>query len=90
MESLHYRAIDSWWDPKGYIDEKGNHQQAEIDIVAIDVEDRKAKIFEVKRNPDKYRKTLLEKKVAFMKSKEKRLKKYRVEISCLSLDDILL
>ena len=90
MESLHYRAIDSWWDPKGYIDEKGNHQQAEIDIVAIDVEDKKAKIFEVKRNPDKYRKTLLEKKVAFMKSKEKRLKKYRVEISCLSLDDILL
>ena len=90
MESLHYRAIDSWWDPKGYIDEKGNRQQAEIDIVAIDVEDKKAKIFEVKRNPDKYRKTLLEKKVAFMKSKEKRLKKYRVEISCLSLDDILL
>ncbi|MCQ2117499.1 MAG: ATP-binding protein [Bacteroidales bacterium] len=90
MESLHYRAIDSWWDPKGYIDEKGNHQQAEIDIVAIDVEDKKARIFEVKRNPDKYRKTLLEKKVAFMKSKEKRLKKYRVEISCLSLDDILL
>lgn len=90
MESSHYRAIDSWWDPKGYIDEKGNHQQAEIDIVAIDVEDRKARIFEVKRNPDKYMKTLLEKKVAVMKSKEKRLRKYRVEISCLSLDDILL
>lgn len=90
MESSHYRAIDSWWDPKGYIDEKGNHQQAEIDIVAIDVENRKARIFEVKRNPDKYMKTLLEKKVAVMKSKEKRLRKYRVEISCLSLDDILL
>lgn len=28
----------------------GNHQQAEIDVIAIDVTDRQAKIFEVKRN----------------------------------------
>lgn len=88
MESMRYRAIDSWWDPKGYIDERGNHQQAEIDIIAIDVTDKQAKIFEVKRNPDKYRRGLLEKKVEFMTSKEKKLKKYNVELGCLSLDDI--
>lgn len=88
MESMRYRVIDSWWDPKGYIDEKGNHQQAEIDVIAIDVTDRQAKIFEVKRNPDKYRRGLLEKKVEYMTSKEKKLKKYKVEIGCLSLDDI--
>ena len=88
MESLRYRAIDSWWDPKGYIDEKGNHQQAEIDIIAIDVADKEASIFEVKRNPDKYKKDLLEKKVSFMKSKEKRLRKYRLVLGCLSMEDM--
>lgn len=88
MESMRYRAIDSWWDPKGYIDEKGNRQQAEIDIIAIDVTDKQAEIFEVKRNPDKYRKGILEKKVEFMTSKERKLKKYKVELGCLSLEDI--
>lgn len=88
-ESLRYRAIDSWWDPKGYIDDKGNRQQAEIDIIAIDITDRKAEIYEVKRNPDKYRKGLLERKVEHMKAQEKRLKKYAVVLGCLSLDDLL-
>lgn len=88
MESLRYRAIDSWWDPKGYTDKKGHHQQAEIDIIAIDAANKQAKIIEVKRNSDKYRKGLLEEKVAFMTSKEKKLKKYKVELGCLSLDDI--
>ena len=90
MESLRYRVIDSWWDPKGYTDEKGNHQQAEIDIIAIDAADKVAEIYEVKRNSGKYRKGLLERKVEFMKTQEKRLKKYRIKLDVLSLDDILL
>ncbi len=88
MESLRYRAIDSWWDPKGYTDEKGNHQQAEIDIIAIDLAGKVAEIYEVKRNPEKYRKTLLEKKVEYMKTQEKKLKKYKIKLGCLSLENL--
>lgn len=28
-------SLHGWWDPKGYIDKEGNHQQAELDIVAL-------------------------------------------------------
>ena len=35
VESMEYRDIGGWWDPKGYIDKEGNHQQAELDIVAL-------------------------------------------------------
>lgn len=88
MESLRYRAIDGWWNPKGYTDNKGNHQQGEIDIIAIDVEDRTAEIYEVKRNSEKFSKTLLQEKVDYMKSQEKKLRKYKIELACLSLSDI--
>lgn len=88
MDSLRYRTIDSWWDPKGYIDSKGNRQQGEIDIIAIDAEDSVAEIYEVKRNPDKFRKSLLEEKVSYMKTQEKKLRKYSVKLGCLSLNDI--
>lgn len=52
MEEMNYRAIGSWWDPKGYTDSKGNHQQCEIDIVAVSSDDKNAEIIEVKRNPE--------------------------------------
>ena len=54
MEEMNYRAIGSWWDPKGYTDSKGNHQQCEIDIVAVSSDDKNAEIIEVKRNPEKF------------------------------------
>ena len=88
IESLRYRAVDSWWDPKGYTDAKGNHQQAEIDIVAIDVDGKTAEIYEIKRNPEKYRKSLLQEKVSFMKNQEKKLRKYSITLGCLSLPDL--
>lgn len=40
IESMEYRAIGSWWDPKGYTDSKGNHQQCEIDIIAVRTDDK--------------------------------------------------
>ena len=71
MEEMKYRAIGSWWDPKGYIDFKGNHQQYEIDIVAIGSDDKNIEIVEVKRNPEKFNKETMDEKVRFFTQKER-------------------
>ena len=73
IEDMRYRAIGNWWDVKGYTDAKGNHQQCEIDIVAISADDKEAFIYEVKRNAEKYDAKLMEEKVAFFVQKEKRM-----------------
>lgn len=88
IESKKYSTIGNWWDSRGFIDDKGNHQQCEIDAIAIDAEDRTAYIYEIKRNPAKYKKGLLEAKAAHMKKKEKRLNRYKLVLGCLSLDDV--
>ncbi len=83
-----YRAIGRWWDSKGYTDTKGNHQQCEIDIVAVSADDKSVELIEVKRNPEKYNAALMKEKVAFFSRKEKRLSRYRKVIRCLSLEDM--
>lgn len=88
IESMEYRAIGSWWDPKGYTDSKGNHQQCEIDIIAVRTEDKKAEIIEVKRNPDKFSPKILEEKMSYVKNKVKQLRKYKLSMKCLSLNDV--
>lgn len=88
IEEMKYRAIDNWWDVKGYVDAKGNHQQCEIDIIAISADDKEAFIFEVKRNAEKYDARLMEEKVSFFSQKEKRIRKYKRSIACLSLMDM--
>lgn len=88
IEDMKYRAIGNWWDVKGYVDAKGNHQQCEIDIVAISVDDKEAFIFEVKRKAEKYDARLMEEKVSFFSQKEKRIRKYKRSIACLSLEDM--
>jgi len=88
IESMQYRALGSWWDPKGYTDSKGKHQQCELDIVAIHIDDKNADIFEVKRNIDKFCRGLVEEKVKFFASKEKHIRKYKTSVMCLSLEDI--
>ena len=88
IETLQYRAIGNWWDAKGYTDEKGNHQQCEIDIVAIRIDDKNADIFEVKRNAEKFSLPRLRENTDYMKSKERRFRKYDFHLSCLSLNDM--
>ena len=88
MEEMNYRAIGSWWDPKGYTDSKGNHQQCEIDIVAVSSDDKNAEIIEVKRNPEKFDKETMEEKVRFFIQKEKRIRRYKRTVRCLSLEDM--
>jgi len=87
-ESMRYRAIGSWWDSKGYVDRNGNHQQCEIDIVAIHVDDKHADIIEIKRNKEKFNQALTEEKVRFFAGKEKHIRKYKSATICLSLEDI--
>ena len=88
MEEMNYRAIGSWWDPKGYTDSKGNHQQCEIDIVAVSSDDKNAEIIEVKRNPEKFDKETMEEKVRFFIQKEKRIRRYKRTVRSLSLEDM--
>ena len=83
-----YSDIQNWWDPKGYIDKEGNHQQAELDIVALRLNENVLDVIEVKRNPEKFSKSLLEEKVDFFSSKEKLVRKNRIVLSCLSLNDM--
>lgn len=62
---------------KFYDREEGNHQQAELDIVALRLNENILDIIEVKRNPEKFNKRLLEDKVDFFSSKEKTVRKNR-------------
>ena len=59
-----------------------------MDIVALRLKENVLDLIEVKRNPDKFNKRLLEEKAAYFSSKEKLAKKNRIELSNLSMDDM--
>lgn len=88
FESLAYRDIGSWWDPKGYTDGRGNHQQCEIDIVALPLEKGTIEFYEVKRNKEKYKAGLLEEKVAHLTAKVYEARVKRPVLGCLSMEDM--
>ena len=77
-ESFQYRAIGSWWEPKG--------NQNEIDIVALKLEKNQAVIAEVKRQKKNFKPELLAAKVEHLK--HKLLPKYKIETVCLLLEDM--
>ena len=77
-ESYQYRAIGSWWEPKG--------DQNEIDIVALKLEKKQAVVVEVKRQRQRFKPDLFAKKVAHLKNKV--LKNYQIEAICLTLEDM--
>ena len=77
-ESFQYRAIGSWWELKGY--------QNEIDIVGLKLEKNQAVVAEVKRQKKNFKPELLVAKTEHLK--QKLLPKYRIEIRCLSLEDM--
>ena len=77
-ESFQYRAIGSWWEPKS--------NQNEIDIVALKLEKNQAVVVEVKRQKKNFKPELLAAKVEHLKNKL--LPKFKVEMACLSLEDM--
>ena len=87
-EGMRYCDIGGWWDPKGYIDKKGNHQQGELDIVALTLDGKSLNIFEVKRNRKKYCEPLLLEKVEHFREKEKQARGSDISVGCLSIEDM--
>lgn len=77
-ESFQYRAIGSWWELKGY--------QNEIDIVGLKLEKNQAVVAEVKRQKKNFKPELLVAKTEHLK--QKLLPKYRIEMRCLSLENM--
>lgn len=82
IESMAYRSISNWWDPKN------RENQSEIDIVAITADNERLEIYEVKRNSEKYKEKVLQEKVVHLLSKHKELKKYALTIGNLSMSDM--
>lgn len=78
QESFEYRAIGSWWEPKG--------DQNEVDIVAITLDNKKALVAEVKRQKKNFKPQLLESKVEVLKNKV--LSKYEINSLCLDIEDM--
>ncbi len=77
-ESSQYRAIGSWWEPKG--------NQNEIDIVALKLEKNKAVAIEVKRQKKNFKPDLFAAKVEHLRNKL--LARYQIDARCLSLEDM--
>jgi len=77
-ESMQFREIGSWWEPRG--------SQNEIDIVALKMNKNQAVVAEVKRQKKNFKPELLAVKVEHLKNKL--LPKYQIEMMCLSLDDM--
>ncbi|WP_321425484.1 ATP-binding protein [uncultured Bacteroides sp.] len=78
QESFEYRAIGSWWEPKG--------DQNEVDIVAITLDNKKALVAEVKRQKKNFKPQLLESKIEVLKNKV--LSKYEINSLCLDIEDM--
>lgn len=78
QESFEYRAIGSWWEPKG--------DQNEVDIVAVSLDNKKTFVAEVKRQRKNFKPQLLESKVEVLKNKV--LNKYEISSNCLDMEDM--
>ena len=77
-ESFQYRAIGSWWEPKG--------NQNEVGIVALKLEKNQAVEGKEKRQKKISKPELLATKVEH--HKKKLLPKFQIEMICLSLEDM--
>lgn len=75
-ESERVTDIGNYWDNKG---------QNEIDLIALNKLDKTALIAEIKRNPQKINRAILEEKV---KTIHKELSTYKVELKGFSMEDM--
>ena len=82
IESMNYRSIGNWWNPKN------KENQCEIDIIAITADNKNVEIYEVKRNPERYKENVLKEKIDHLMMKHKELKKYSLSFGNLSMKDM--
>ncbi|MGL5703856.1 MAG: ATP-binding protein [Tannerellaceae bacterium] len=78
QESFDYRAIGSWWEPKG--------DQNEIDILAITLDNKEALVAEVKRQRKNFKPQLLDAKIEILKKKI--LNRHKIKYACFDLEDM--
>lgn len=84
-ETLEWREIRAWWNSKAIM-YKGQTIDAEVDIIALPVEGKKALVAEVKRKKEEYKHQLFMLKVEYLRQTE--LHKYQVETKLLTLEDM--
>jgi len=77
-ESMEYREIGSWWEPRG--------NQNELDIVALKTEKNRAVVVEVKRQRKEFKPELLAGKIIRLQNKE--MPNYKIEAVCFCLEDM--
>jgi len=77
-ESFEFREIGSWWEPK--------NNQNEIDIIALKLVKNQAVVAEVKRQKKNFNPEVFAAKAEHLKNKV--LSKYKIQTSCLSLEDM--
>ena len=85
QESHEWREISSWWRPKA-IEIDGRLIDAEIDIVALALEGKRAIVAEVKRKREQYDHQLFMAKVEYLHSTD--LSKYKIETRLLTIEDM--
>ncbi|MBD5356366.1 MAG: AAA family ATPase [Bacteroides sp.] len=78
-EGEEFTRIGGWWDRKG-----GN----EIDIVTAEDFERKLDFIEVKRQPERFKPSLLEEKIKFFFQAHKELASFIYTSRCLSMEDM--
>ena len=79
------RTPDWWWRSKAIV-YKGQTIDAEVDIIALPVEGKKALVAEVKRKKEEYRHELFMLKVEYLRQTE--LHKYQIETRLLTLEEM--
>lgn len=84
-ETFEWREISAWWRSKAIV-YKGQTIDAEVDIIALPVEGKKALVAEVKRKKEEYKQELFMMKVEYLRQTE--LHKYQVETKLLTLEDM--
>lgn len=78
-ESGQYTHIGKYWDRKG---------ENEIDLIAVNEIDNTAEIYEIKRDKNKFDKTILDKKINHFIQNCPQIKKMTITSGVLSLDDM--
>jgi len=84
-ETFEWREISAWWRSKAIV-YKGQTIDAEVDIIALPVEGKKALVAEVKRKKEEYKHELFMLKVDYLRQTD--LHKYQVETKLLTLEDM--
>ena len=84
-ESGFYKEVNAWWQKRAIV-HKDNKIDAEVDVVALSIEGRKALVGEVKRNRERYDHELFMAKVDYLK--QTALKGYSVETKLFDIQQM--